>query len=509
MKRNILKKAWVLILVLVILASSPSFGQTVDIENHWAKNEVEFLLSKGIVTGYVDGTFRPDKSITRAEFIRLINNVFGYEDLAEISFKDVKPTDWFYKEIQKGIAEGYINGYTDDTIKPNKPITRAEAARIIAVAYHLVNEESISAKTYKDAKDIEEWALNSISILKDKNYINGYTDGTFKPKKELTRGEAAKIICSISDEIINEEMEFSKDVSGNGLVNRSNVTLKDMTIDGDLYLTQGIGNGDINLEGVIIMGKLLIMGGGENSIHIVNSKVNEMIINKKKTNVRVVLNENTEVNSISIENNGMVVVGNKAKVNKLQTVGTSKIEVAKDGEIKELEVTSKNTQINSEGTIQRVIAKEEVKINNTVVKKNTEVKVKGSKIEEIKSETPKPVQPSAPSSGGSGGSTGGGSGGGDVPSEISEIVAVFHESPVLKNFGKVSIASIKGVSNASKFDITFKYSDGTTVDTVGPVAIDGGKTTEIYYDGSSLVTIKIYNSGGTLLHVFNNVVLTK
>lgn len=85
----------VLVLSMILPVSAFSFAESTDIENHWARNEIEYLLNKKIVSGYSDGNFKPNQSITRAEFFKVINGVFGYLEKAEISFKDVKTEDWF------------------------------------------------------------------------------------------------------------------------------------------------------------------------------------------------------------------------------------------------------------------------------------------------------------------------------------------------------------------------------------------------------------------------------
>lgn len=503
---------FLLVTILVIALNGMTFAEGMDVEKHWAKNEIEYLVSKKIMSGYNDGTFKPDKEITRAEFIKTINNVFGYTEKAQISFSDVKESDWYYEDIQKGVAAGYIGGYSDETMKPNKAISRQEAAKIIAVAYNLDKQNSTSAGEFKDLDKIEEWAKSYVGIMKDSGFMSGYVDGTFGPKKNITRGEVAKILYTASGEIVNTSGEYKKDVDGNMIVNVSGAELKNMTVKGDLYLAEGIGDGDVILDGVTVKGNVYVRGGGENSIKVVNSKMNNMVVNKKSGNVRVVLRENSQVASMNLDQNGVLVVESGAKIENLKANGESKIEVQKGAQIKELEVSSKNVQIKSEGTIEKLVAKEEVKVNDKVVEKNKEVKVKDGKVEKKSEETKKETgqTPTTPSTGGGGGSTGGDTGGGEEkPVDKPAIEAKFHESPVLKNFGKVSIVSIKGVQNVDNFTITFKYSDGVEEDTVGPAKVVGGETTEIYYNGKTPVTINVYDKDGKLLYTFANVILQK
>lgn len=246
MSNKIFRRFTMLLLVTILTFSigGRTFADAADIEGHWAKNYIEYLVSRNIMSGYSDGVFKPDKEITRAEFVKMINGVFGYTEEAKISFSDVEESKWYYKDIAKGVAAGYINGYSDGTMKPNKAISRQEAAKIIALAYNLDAQSSNSADEFKDSNKIEDWAKNYVGIMKDRGLMTGYEDGTFGPKKNITRGEVAKILYIASGEIVNSEGEYEKDAEGNVVVNKPEVELKNMTVKGDLYLTEGIGNGE-------------------------------------------------------------------------------------------------------------------------------------------------------------------------------------------------------------------------------------------------------------------------
>lgn len=98
-----------------------------DISKHWANQ----FISSGYVNGYEDGTFRPDNSITRAEFVKLVNKYFGFNNKEDIKFSDINTNDWYYNDICIASKAGYINGYEDKTFKPNKTITREEVAKIL------------------------------------------------------------------------------------------------------------------------------------------------------------------------------------------------------------------------------------------------------------------------------------------------------------------------------------------------------------------------------------------
>jgi len=418
---NIIKKGWdtvmgslkkiiaiIVTLAMILPYGTISFGQETDIANHWAKEEIQYLLSKGIVSGYGDGSFRPDKEITRAEFVKIVNGIFGYQELGQVNFTDVKETDWFYNEIAKAVKAGYISGYGDGTMRPNNLITRQEAAKIIGMVYDL--EETESTDSFVDASQIGNWAIGYVNALREKGYISGYEDGTFRPNRPITRAEAVKIIVNASGSIINQEGEYTGFETGNVVVNTPDVTLKDMYISGDLYLAEGIGEGDVILDNVVVDGNTYIRGGGENSIIIINSSLNQVVVKKETRDVRVVFEGDTSVSIIVSGENTKIVVKEGVRVESIKVTGKTNIEVEKGAEVGTIEVESKDVEIKAEGNIGTLIAKEEVKVNDEVVEKDSEVKVEEGKVEvsipEDKDEKDKKDEDDRPPAGGGGGGGG-------------------------------------------------------------------------------------------------------
>ncbi|MCT4584791.1 MAG: S-layer homology domain-containing protein, partial [Peptostreptococcaceae bacterium] len=134
LKRNS-KRAMAIIVTasMVVGSMGISFAANFsDVNNHWAAKQINSLVNRGIVSGYNDGTFKPNNYITRAEFISLINKAFNYKLVYDVDYKDVSLKDWYYDDLRKAKAKGYISGYEDNTIRPNNKITRQEVAVIMA-----------------------------------------------------------------------------------------------------------------------------------------------------------------------------------------------------------------------------------------------------------------------------------------------------------------------------------------------------------------------------------------
>lgn len=164
------------------------YGNVNDISNHWAKDVITQWIEKGLSKGYPDGTFRPNNQISRAEFMNLVNNAFGYTEELEISYSDVPENKWYISTIKRAKAAGYINGYDDGTIRPDNPITREEVATIITKIISIDKYEE-GAEVFKD-KDQMSWSKGYIGAVARGKFMVGFPDGTFRPTSNITRGEA-------------------------------------------------------------------------------------------------------------------------------------------------------------------------------------------------------------------------------------------------------------------------------------------------------------------------------
>jgi hypothetical protein len=199
---NRMKKTWRglmtgLIGITMLLGSLGSVSAAAtpkDIQGHWAQSQLQEWLDQGYLGGYPDGTVQPNKAITRGEYVALINRLFGFTETASVSFTDVKSSNWFYSEVAKAVKAGYIGGYENNTFRASNPLTRQEAAVIAAKVLKL--NTSSTALTFKDSAQVSAWAKGAVTAAADKKIINGYQDGTFGPKKSLTRAEAVAIISN-------------------------------------------------------------------------------------------------------------------------------------------------------------------------------------------------------------------------------------------------------------------------------------------------------------------------
>jgi hypothetical protein len=167
--------------------------------SHWAYGVVREICRKGIISGYPDGTFSPEKSITRAEFTKLIAGATGLAEVkpAKPSFADVKPGDWYYGYVEAAAGAGLVTGMETGDFLPNERITREQLAVILVrgLQRETAAQAIVDPKTeFVDDRGIAPWAKGYVVEAVRGGLISGYPDGTFGPKNSATRAEACAMI---------------------------------------------------------------------------------------------------------------------------------------------------------------------------------------------------------------------------------------------------------------------------------------------------------------------------
>lgn len=168
-----------------------------DITGHWAESIMKEFINKGYLSGYEDGTFRPNNSITRAEFVKILNKVFNLTKGSGKVFNDTT-NHWAKHEIDIAITNGVCTGKSLSQFKPNDPITREEASVMISNYKKLADNNLDKLNKYNDANIVSKWAKPSVEGMIEKNYMSGYSDNTFRPKDNITRAEAAATLSRIN-----------------------------------------------------------------------------------------------------------------------------------------------------------------------------------------------------------------------------------------------------------------------------------------------------------------------
>lgn len=166
---------------------------------HWAYSYIMDLYNAGVVNGTSATTFEPESNVTRAEFTAMAVRVFGLKATAiTTQFTDVAADAWYAEVISAALEAGIVTGVTETEFDPEAQVTREQMAAIIG---RYLGTTSDAALTYTDADSIEEYAKPYVAGLSASELLNGYTDGSFQPKANATRAEAATLIDRVMNEI--------------------------------------------------------------------------------------------------------------------------------------------------------------------------------------------------------------------------------------------------------------------------------------------------------------------
>lgn len=180
-----------------------------DIAGHWGQSYIEYLASKNIVNGYEDGTFRPDRPITRAEFITLLVNALPLDSLSFYpSFSDVHEGEWYFEDILLGAQHRLIEGYEDGRFKPNELVSREEMAVVLERLMRQqlgmnmsITDEEVDALLgrFEDAGEVSGWAKQAVAINIKMDAMSGLSDRHLAPQAKGTRAQIATLLYKVFD----------------------------------------------------------------------------------------------------------------------------------------------------------------------------------------------------------------------------------------------------------------------------------------------------------------------
>ncbi|OAS21823.1 family 16 glycoside hydrolase [Paenibacillus oryzisoli] len=167
----------------------------------WARAAIESLSAKQVINGYSAEQFNPQGIVTRAEFLKMLLGALDLVDAsAEIRVKDVQADQWYARPIATAQKLGIVSGYQDGTFRPDQTITREEMTLMVSKASKVaqVPLTAVVAKDiFMDDAAISGFAAEAVSELQQAGIINGFEDESFKPKNTASRAEAAQMINKV------------------------------------------------------------------------------------------------------------------------------------------------------------------------------------------------------------------------------------------------------------------------------------------------------------------------
>ena len=245
-------------LLAAVLAGALTASQAAavfsDTSGHWAEDAItKWSEEYSIITGYEDGTFRPDASITRGAFAGILDRFMKFQSSSPAStFSDTPGTYW-ENAILKLHASGVYLGNNGKALAGDT-ITRQQAVTMVARAFGITGGETYLP--YDDADQIAEYARVPIAEMTARGYITDTRDNCFRPTDPITRGEIVNLLDNIVEVLIHATCVYSRDVEGSLMINAADgAFLQNMTIDGDLILAPGVVS-SVSVRNVTIGGSI-------------------------------------------------------------------------------------------------------------------------------------------------------------------------------------------------------------------------------------------------------------
>jgi hypothetical protein len=269
--------------------------------DHWSYAAVSAAIKNGLLHGS-DGRIFTERNLSRAELAAIVNRAFGADEQADISgFLDLNHTAWYSEDIAKAVQMKTLNGY-GGFIRPDDPVTRQEAFLVLARAFKLNDGDTDLLNQFQDSDQVGNWAAPAVSAMVSAGYVNG-SGGQLRPLSFITRAEFAQVMHKMVAVYLSAGGEYTEISDGNVVINSPGVILKNVTVTGDLIIGEGVLNGDVTLDGVTVKGRLVVRGGGEHSIRIINnSDVGSIVIGKTSSGgVRVKAEEGCRIEVVYID----------------------------------------------------------------------------------------------------------------------------------------------------------------------------------------------------------------
>lgn len=226
-----------------------------DFPTDWSAPAMTHAVQNGLLNGS-DGKILPKGLLTRAQMATMVNRAFASSAKASLtSFTDMVPGVWHYDEMAKSVQMGVFQG-ADGKLNPNDPITREQAFAVLARAFGLADGKASSLDKFSDGAQVSSWAKGAVAALVEQGYVTG-ANGALNPQSYITRAEFAQVMDALVAAYGDQDLK-DQTVEGN-LILRTNSTLENVTVKGDLILADGVSAA--RLKNVTVTGRLVVRGG--------------------------------------------------------------------------------------------------------------------------------------------------------------------------------------------------------------------------------------------------------
>ena len=275
---NRLLATFLTIAMFISMWAAPVSAKTFsDTERHWAADLIDKWSDYNLLEGIGNNLFEPDRPMTIGEVSKVISVLMGYSTAAENKFTDVTKGAWYEQYILRMVAAKLLPD--SGSVTPERAIQRGEAFAILAKAFELAPKSGET--TFADNAAIPAEQKPYIKALQDAGVLNGKpVNGALVAavNDSLTRSELMKMFDGMAGDLLYKAGDYQKNYDGNLVINATGVKLSGSTIGGNLYIAEGVGNGDVYLTDVTVKGTIFVKGGGANSFYASNVKAGRIVL---------------------------------------------------------------------------------------------------------------------------------------------------------------------------------------------------------------------------------------
>jgi len=299
------KKTLLLLAAVLIIAIGGLTTYFLKSQTDGSKKEFKTAESNGLFVN-IEDKISPDDNLTRAQMTSVLNKALGTTDKASLTgYTDVGETAWYYDDMARAVHIGVFT-ITKGKLNPDGNITREEVFVVLARALKLSGADAGCLDRFTDADSISSWAKDAAASIISAGYYEDAGD-MLHPKQNITVAEFAGIMNHF--EYMSTAGTITKVANNNVMINVPGVILKNVTIPGDLVIGDGVGDGEVTLDGVVVTGRLIIRGGGVHSIKIIGISVAQnIVVARVSGQVRVFAGDGAQIGDIVIDGSDDVII---------------------------------------------------------------------------------------------------------------------------------------------------------------------------------------------------------
>lgn len=266
MKKKLIPALLALCMAAALLTGTALAADFNDVDGHWGKDAIERWADCGVLNGKGGGKFDPNGVMTRAEFATMLVNLMGCSKSGTEVFTDLDPDAWYADAICKLAAAGVMRGDGAGKVDPMGEITREQAAVMLCRAFN-IKPSGKGGMLFNDSGEVSSWAVDALTALSERGMIYGTGDNLISPKGIVNRATAAQLAGNIVAEYVTGDTVLTGPVDGAVIVTRGvKVEIRDAVVTASIVVeSASVSLTDTKAENVVAAGEKASITADEKS----------------------------------------------------------------------------------------------------------------------------------------------------------------------------------------------------------------------------------------------------